>query len=54
MNKIEDKINKELQSVTRVEVIDQNGRSYINWNSKNKVELRIQDSGLTLKIFISQ
>jgi hypothetical protein len=39
--------------VTRVEVIDQDGRSYVNWNDNNKVELSFQDDGRTLKVFIS-
>lgn len=41
-----------LQDVTRVEVIDEKGRSYVNWNRSNKVELQIQDEGRTLKAFI--
>jgi hypothetical protein len=40
--------------ITRVEVIDENGRVYTNWNPTNKVELQIQDDGRTLKVFISQ
>jgi len=39
--------------VTRVEVIDQDGRSYVNWDDNNKVELSFQDDGRTLKVFIS-
>ncbi len=39
--------------VTRVEVIDQEGRSYVNWDDNNKVELSFQDEGRTLKVFIS-
>jgi hypothetical protein len=39
--------------VTRVEVIDQDGRSYVNWDESNKVELSFQDDGRTLKVFIS-
>lgn len=41
------------RDVTRVEVIDENGRSYVNWNKDNKVRLDFQDEGKTLKIFIS-
>lgn len=41
-----------LPKVTRVEVIDQKGRNYVNQKSTNKVELSIQDSNRTLKIFI--
>ena len=39
--------------VTRVEVIDQDGRSYVNWDESNKVELSFQDDGRTLKVFIN-
>jgi hypothetical protein len=39
--------------VTRVEVIDQEGRSYVNWDDNNKVELSFQDNEKTLKVFIS-
>jgi hypothetical protein len=42
-----------LEKVNRVEVIDQKGRSYVNWKRTNKTELSLQDSGRTLKIFIS-
>jgi hypothetical protein len=41
-------------NVTRVEVIDKNGRSYVNWDEDNIVELSLQDDGKTLKIFISK
>jgi hypothetical protein len=39
--------------VTRLEVIDEKGRAYGNWNKANKVELSYQDDGRTLKIFIT-
>ena len=39
--------------VTRVEVIDENGRSYTNFDPNNKVELSFQDNERTLKVFIS-
>jgi hypothetical protein len=40
--------------VTRVEVITHNeGRSYVNWDDNNKVELSFQDNERTLKVFIS-
>lgn len=44
----------QLQSnqLTRVEIIDKKGRSYVNWNKNNRIELSYQDSGRTLKIFI--
>ena len=41
-----------LDNVTRVEVIDEYGRSYIHYNAK-VVEYSLQDDGQTLKIFIS-
>lgn len=44
----------ELSKCTRIEVIDTNGRSYTNWNEKNRVDLSVQDDGRTLKIFISK
>ena len=43
---------QELPNCTRVEVIDQNGRSYVNWKPTNKVRLSMQDDGRTAKIFI--
>lgn len=42
-----------LESVNRVEVIDQKGRSYVNWKPNIKAEISLQDSGRTLKVFIS-
>ena len=45
----------QLQSnqLTRVEIIDKKGRSYVNWNKNNKIELSYQDDDRTLKIFIN-
>lgn len=43
---------KELIGCNRVEVIDQKGRSYVNWQPNNKVRLSMQDDGKTAKIFI--
>jgi len=40
--------------VNRVEVIDESGRDYVNWNEGNKVELQLQDQNRTLKIFITE
>ena len=37
--------------VTRLEVIDNNGRQYVMWNGK--IELSYQDDGKTLKIFVT-
>lgn len=48
-----EKINKQLSNCTRVECIDENGRSYVNWNKSNKVTISLQDDGRTMKIFIS-
>ena len=42
-----------LEDVNRVEVIEQKGRSYVNWNDNNKIEISFQDDGKTLKVFIS-
>lgn len=39
---------------TRVEVIDGNGRSYVNWNKTNKISTSFQDDGKTLKVFIEK
>lgn len=43
---------QDLPNCTRVEVIDQKGRSYVNWKPSNKVRLSMQDEGRTVKIFI--
>ena len=40
--------------INRVEVIDEKGRSYVNWKPTNRTELQVQDNGGTLKVFISQ
>lgn len=42
-----------LSKVNRVEVIDQNGRSYVNWKPTNKTSISMQDDGKTLKVFIT-
>ncbi|HUX55586.1 MAG TPA: hypothetical protein VMV77_01335 [Bacteroidales bacterium] len=42
-----------LEKVNRVEVIDQRGRSYVNWKLTNKTKISLQDGGKTLKVFIS-
>jgi hypothetical protein len=41
----------DLSHVNRVEVIDDNGRSYTEYKAK-EVQLSIQDNGETLKIFL--
>jgi hypothetical protein len=43
-----------LEKCTRVEVIDEKGRAYINWMPDNKAALSIQDEGQTLKVFITK
>lgn len=45
---------RKLDKVNRVEVIDENGRSYVNWNNNNKVQVEFQDGGKTMKIFIGK
>lgn len=45
---------KELMGCTRVEVIDKNGRSYVNWDKNNRVTISMQDDFQTLKIFIQE
>jgi len=37
--------------ITRVEVIEESGRKYVNWDCKD-VSLSIQDNDRTLKVFI--
>jgi len=44
----------QLPSVTRVEVIDENGRSYTNVDANNMVSVSLQDDARTLKIFIQK
>ena len=41
-----------LPRVTRVEVIDENGRSYVNYGVE--VELSYQDNAQTLKLFLKK
>jgi hypothetical protein len=44
-------MEKDLSKVTRVEVIDNNGRAYTKWDV-SKVELHLQDDDRTLKLFV--
>ena len=37
----------------RVEIIDENGRAYVNQNQDISLQLTQQDEGKTLKIFIN-
>jgi hypothetical protein len=39
--------------ITRVEVISDTGRDYVNWNPDNKITTSLQDDGKTLKIFVT-
>jgi hypothetical protein len=41
-----------LEKCTRIEVIDKNGRSYVNWSENNKITISMQDDFQTLKIFV--
>jgi hypothetical protein len=43
----------DLSKVTRVEVIDAQGRSYTNWDVAF-IQESLQDDGKTLKLFITQ
>lgn len=40
-----------LEGVTRLEIIDEGGRSYVNWHKDNHFQSSLQDQGRTLKIF---
>ena len=40
-------------AVNRVEVIDENGRSYVKYNCNN-VKMCLQDDGYTLKLFLDK
>ena len=44
----------ETTRITRVEVIDENGRSYVSWKDDNDIETSIQDGGRTLKVFVNK
>ena len=43
---------KSLSSVTRVEVISEKGREYVNLDCRN-VQFELQDEGKTLKVFVN-
>jgi len=49
-SKIIDELRNKNKELTRLEVIDESGRVYINNNCK--MELSYQDEGRTLKIFV--
>jgi len=48
----EDKVNK-LEDITRLEVIEDGYRKYVNWKVTD-VMISIQDNGRTLKIFTKE
>ena len=43
----------DMNRVTRVEVIDDDGRSYMEYNAE-AVQISIQDDGRTLKVFLKK
>ena len=43
-----------MNRITRIEVIDENGRSYVNWEDDNNVSWQFQDDGRTLKVFVNK
>ncbi len=45
---------KQEEGITRVEVITDLGRVYVNWDERNKIRLDYQDEGRTLKVFITR
>ena len=48
---LDNQIAAKMMKVTRVEVIDENGRSYTKFNTQGY--LNFQDDGRTLKVFLS-
>lgn len=40
-----------LPTITRLEVIDGHGRSYVNWNVID-IDISVQDDARTLKLFV--
>lgn len=49
------RMEKELSHISRVEVIDEEGRSYTNYLKEDQsVNLVVQDDGRTLKVFIER
>lgn len=43
-----------MTKITRIEVIDENGRSYVNRGDDNVVSYELQDDGRTLKVFVNK
>lgn len=45
----------DLSNINRIEVIDEDGRAYVNWQEESMpVTILVQDEGRTLKIFLSR
>ena len=42
-----------MNRITRVEVITDTGRDYVNWEEDNDITLSYQDDGRTLKVFVN-
>ena len=47
------KNKEEWKDITRLEIIDADGRSYTNWKVQS-IEQSIQDEGRTLKLFVKE
>lgn len=43
-----------MTKITRVEVITNTGRDYVNWEDDNDVSYQLQDDGQTLKVFVNK
>jgi hypothetical protein len=41
-----------MTKITRVEVITDTGRDYVNWKDDNDITALHQDGGRTLKVFV--
>ena len=39
--------------ITRVEIITDTGRNYVNWEDDNDITVSYQDDGRTLKVFVN-
>lgn len=50
---LESNVETRIKKVNRLEVIDEDGRSYSKWGIKH-IELSFQDCGNTLKLFVSE
>ena len=43
-----------MTKITRVEVITDTGRDYVNWKDDNDITVSYQDDGRTLKVFVNK